>query len=332
MQVADERASAGPMGITHAPVQDSGATALITRVVLRPGSEKAFAAWHGRMATSPAVFPGFISTEVVPPGASGGPYWSIVQNFRSAAEMRAWRQSEAHGRLVEEAQLLTGDEGLPVAELQGVELKSEQTVTEVINTLVKPGQEEAYREWSARIHELEAQFPGYRGGLLQPPSSSKQAHWMTLVRFATAQELDNWLASKERQDLLREHEDIVERWESHRMATAFAGWFPMQTPDREAPDTLKQSLVVLLVLFPIVMGELRFLSPMLTGINSAAATFVGNAVSVALIAWPMMPIAIWFLNWWLSPKKGAASWIQPMGFVVMFVLYASELFALWHFL
>jgi antibiotic biosynthesis monooxygenase (ABM) superfamily enzyme len=48
-----------------------------------------------------------------------------------------------------------------------------------------------------------------------------------------------------------------------RLSNSFAGWFPSEGPDREPPTTLKQSMVVLLVLFPIVMEELRFLTPLL---------------------------------------------------------------------
>ncbi|MBV8056404.1 MAG: antibiotic biosynthesis monooxygenase [Deltaproteobacteria bacterium] len=311
-------------------MDQNNAAALITRIQVRPGIEEAFAAWHARMSTAPGNSPGFISAEIKAPAAQGDMQWSVVQHFRSAKEMRAWQCSQAHERLLTEIGAIAGNND--VREMESAQADSESTVTEVIATMVKPGSESAYREWAARIHAAEAQFPGYRGGFLQPPISDKQPYWTTLVRFASPEELDGWLNSSERKKLLGEHEGLVQSWDMHRLPSSFAGWFPEERNDREAATTLKQSMVVLLVLFPIVMGELRFLTPVLRGLPSAPATFVGNAISVGLIGWPFMPIAIAFLNWWLSPEKGSGWWLQSAGYALLVGLYVAEIAALWNLL
>jgi antibiotic biosynthesis monooxygenase (ABM) superfamily enzyme len=244
--------------------------------------------------------------------------------------MHAWQCSETHRRLLDEIGSIVGAAALREAE--GAELDSDSTVTEVISTVIKPGLEKAYREWAERIHAAEAQFPGYRGSFLQPPLSDKQPYWTTLVRFAAPQQLDDWLNSVERKQLLLEHETLVQSWTMHRLSSSFAGWFPDEDPDRESPNTVKQSMVVLLVLFPIVMAELRFLTPMLKGVPPALATFLGNSLSVGLIGWPFMPIAIRFLNWWLSPKKGSGTLLRGAGYMLVAVLYTAEIAALWHLL
>jgi uncharacterized protein len=46
-------------------------------------------------------------------------------------------------------------------------------------------------------------------------------------------------------------------------------------------------MLVELMLFPIVALEVRFLTPMLGGLNAAMATFIGNVISVFLLAWPI---------------------------------------------
>jgi antibiotic biosynthesis monooxygenase (ABM) superfamily enzyme len=311
-------------------MDDNEVAALVTRIQVQPGIEGAFATWHAQMSIAPASFPGFINSEIRAPAVEGESEWSVVQHFRSAKEMRAWRTSEAHRRLLDEISAISGRNGLH--ELESGETDSDSTVTEVIATVVKPGFGNAYRKWAARIHAAEAQFPGYRGGLLQPPISDKQSYWTTLVRFASPQELDSWLNSAEREKLLQEHEALVQSWTMHRLGTSFAGWFPGKDPDRESPTTLKQSMVVLLVLFPIVMAELRFLSPMLKGIPPAVATFVGNLLGVALIGWPFMPIAIALLSWWLSPQKDSGSLLRASGYVLIGALYAAEIAMLWNLL
>jgi len=304
--------------------------ALVTRIQLNAGLEKAFADWHAQMSTAPGIFPGFISAEVKAPASPGDTEWSVVQHFRSAKEMRAWQSSDMHGRLLREIGAVIGVDSL--REMESTESDCDSTVTEVVATVVKPGLENAYRQWAARIHAAEAQFPGYRGGLLQPSISNKQSYWTTLVRFATPRELDNWLNSTERRALLGEHEAMVQSWTMHRLPSAFAGWFPGKDPDREPATTPKQTMVVLLVLFPIVMAELRFLSPMLKGVPPAPATFLGNAISVWLIGWPFMPIAMIFLNWWLSPKTGSGWLLRASGYALLGVLYVAELAALWKLL
>ena len=70
-----------------------------------------------------------------------------------------------------------------------------------------------------------------------------------------------------------------------------------------------------MLLFPIVMLELRFLAPLTRGLNPVFATFIGNAISVSLLAWPVMPIANRALGWWLRPPRAMARPIAHMGTV-----------------
>jgi len=91
-------------------------------------------------------------------------------------------------------------------------------------------------------------------------------------------------------------------------------------------------MLVVLGLFPIVMVELHFLSPLLSGLHSAVSTFIGNVISVVLIAWLFMPLAISALNWWVLPAKESARWINPAGIALLVALYAIEIAAFWHLL
>jgi uncharacterized protein len=311
-------------------MDDNKAAALITRIQLRPEIENAFADWHAEMWTAPGNFPGFIGTEIKAPAIESDREWSVVQHFRTAGEMQDWQGSETYRRLLERLGAIAGSDRLH--EMESADLESDSTVTEVITAVVKRGSESAYREWASRIHAVESRFPGYRGGLFQPPVSDKQPCWTTLVRFATPQQLDSWLDSKDRKKLVAEQEDLVHSWSMHRLPTSFAGWFPGQDADREPSTTLKQSMVVLLILFPIVMLEMRWLNPYLSGIPSAVGIFIGNVLSVALIGWAFMPIAIVLLNWWLSPKKGTGPWPRVAGYTLLGVLYVAEIAALWNLL
>lgn len=89
-------------------------------------------------------------------------------------------------------------------------------------------------------------------------------------------------------------------------------------------------MLVLLILFPIVMLEIKFLNPHLASLNRAFATFIGNAISVMLITWPMLPIVIPLLRWWLNPR-GEGKGIKTLGGVFLLIgLYLAEIILFWN--
>ena len=75
------------------------------------------------------------------------------------------------------------------------------------------------------------------------------------------------------------------------------------------------------------MLEIRFLSPWTAGLNPSLATFIGNAISVTFVSWPLMPLAIGLLGWWLAPKP---TWrITFLGIGCLCLLYLLEIVLLW---
>jgi uncharacterized protein len=65
-------------------------------------------------------------------------------------------------------------------------------------------------------------------------------------------------------------------------------------------------MVVLLTLFPVVMLELLYLSPLLQSLDLAIATFIGNLLSVAALTWLLVPRANRAFEWWLRPTSRVA--------------------------
>ncbi len=206
------------------------------------------------------------------------------------------------------------------------------SVTEVIVTQVSPDKEEAFQKWAAKIHHAEAKFPGFRGVYVQSPRQSKGHSWITLLQFDSTANLDRWLDSSERQEVLKESSDFITSLESHRMVSPYAGWFASIAQTGEIPSVWKQTMIVLLVLFPIVMFELKYLMPWIEGLNSSVGTFIGNAISVTLISFPMMPIAIVFLGWWLAPAGKNRLQKTILGTIMVLGLYLIEIVLFWRFL
>ncbi|MGE5259423.1 MAG: antibiotic biosynthesis monooxygenase, partial [Actinomycetota bacterium] len=186
------------------------------------------------------------------------------------------------------------------------------------------------RAWAERIQKLQATFPGYIGSFVQPPQHNETG-WTTVLRFDSAANLDRWLKSKQRAAMVEESEDMVAGFHAQRVDTSFPGWVPNDPATGKPPSIWKTAALVLLTLFPIVMMEIRFLNPHLRALNPALGTFIGNAVSVALTTWPLMPIAIWAFNAWLYPEN-KPRWLVLSMPAILVACYALEIALLWNLL
>jgi hypothetical protein len=66
-------------------------------------------------------------------------------------------------------------------------------------------------------------------------------------------------------------------------------------------------------------------------LNPAVGTFIGNALSVALTTWPLMPLAIWGFHAWLFPENQPRWLVQTMP-IALVLCYLIEIAVLWHLL
>lgn len=299
------------------------------RLKIRPEAKTAFVDWQAKLNAKIVGLPGFVSLEFLAPSRQYE-NWLIVQRFSDTSSAAAWQQSKAYLKLNEELKVLTvsGE----TQEDSTDELNIPGGVTEVIVAEVRPKNQQAYREWSAKIHQVEAQFPGFRGVYVQAPSQGQGHHWITLLQFDTMENLDRWLESSERKDILSESGPFITSLETHRVISPYAGWFASIARVGEVPSVWKQTMLVLLILFPIVMLELKYLSPLTNSLNLSLSTFIGNAISVTLISFPMMPIAIWCLGWWLSPGSKNRLKRTILGTVLVCGLYLLEIAIFWNLL
>ena len=292
-----------------------------------------FLEWNGRVADALLASPGFTSREVIPPQTEDIKEWVFITRFDSIEHLRAWRASDARNRLFEEVKPLLDGEFTELVGDTAAQYHLENSVTEVILEQVAPGKEAAYQEWSNRIQQAQAASSGYQGGYSQPPKTSG-AGWMTLMRFSSIDDLNRWMNSPARKALLEESKDLVAASYQHRVDTSFPGWVPIDPTSGQAPPNWKVTMLVLLGLYPIVCLEILFLMKRLgqLGLKSALAGFVGNAISVTLVAYITMPYLVRWLNWWLLPKPGAPKNVHWKGTLLVFALYALSVAIFWKFM
>ncbi len=314
------------------PLMSTPAVFLATFKV-SPGHQDAFAAWQGRHNTIVSKFPGYISGDVMPPTKPGDNEWTIILNFESSDLLLKWQKSGERARLI--ADVLPLVEGGNLGEMMPEDNSASQpdtNVTQVILSKIKPGMEDSYREWSVRIQQAQAQYPGYRGTYIQPPASGEAGNWTTMLRYDTSAHLENWLAAPERAELLRESKAYIENEELMRLRTSFPGWVPISPITGKGPPDWKTAILVMLGLYPIVVLEIRFLSPHLTSLNPALATFIGNVGSVAATSFITMPLFVRSFGWWLFTGENSSKSRGPIGVALLIALFAIEIALLWRIL
>ena len=297
----------------------------VSAVQVRQGEEGAFAGWLTELNKTIATFPGYVSAVVIPPVPPAQSDWVMVQRFQTIEELRAWLDSDARRSLLDKSASLLVDEGTTnVIQGTNMELSPQDMVTEIITVSVKPGMEEAYHDWVERIRQVEAKFPGYQGLQLQPPIPGLQDHWVSMLRFDTAEHLNAWLKSDARRMALEEVEPFIERREQ-QVASAFSGWFTFGDAPGQVPPSWKQSMIVLLTLYPIVMLEQMFLNPLLHSLDMAEAIFIGNLLSVAATGFLLIPLALRAFQWWLLPRPNDFPRVEAAGIALIVGLYALSI-------
>ena len=275
-----------------------------------------------------ARFPGFWSGEMIPPTGAQETEWKLVQRFATVAEASAWKDSEIRRQLLSE--LSSGSESANIGVKEEITQVGNSEVLTSIVTDVRPGLEDEYFAWEARIQSAQAKFPGYRGLYLQPPTPGRPPQWATLLRFDAPASLESWFACDERKRLLAEAEKFVKTKHIRTVSTSFPGWFPVDEATGNPPPNWKTAMLVLLGLFPVVMLELRYLNPLLSGVTMPLKSFIDMVGSVAATTFVTMPVLISSFKWWLLPGRDHPHTTNARGTALMILLFILEIALFWN--
>ncbi|RYG47740.1 hypothetical protein EON79_06530 [bacterium] len=299
-------------------------TKLVTEFRLKAGSEAAFADWLPSYVAALEAAPGFLGRETASPIA-GDDAWSFVVDFQSREAMRGWKESAVRGQRIDAVRPLLQPDGF--AEVSSHEVGSAfgaNSVTEVILDRVQPGQEPAYRDWSSRVQQAQVKFEGYQGGYTQRTSEDGLG-WMTIMRFVSPDDLHRWMRSPERTALMAEGKGLVTESYQHQVDSSFPGWTPSDPDTGEAPPNWKTTMLVLLGLYPIVGLEIAYLMQTMAGLPHSLSGFIGNAISVVLVAFGTMPFLVRWMGWWLFPKSDSRQSVTLRGTALIVCLYIIEI-------
>lgn len=179
-------------------------------------------------------------------------------------------------------------------------------VTVVITRRVRPGREQEYEAWLARLQADARDLPGYLGVTTQRPAPGALREYVSVVRFASLADLRAFERSELRSRRLNEVADLVEADAVWRTLTGLEFWFT-PPPGTVVPQPSRERMALLMigVVFTLVLG-LGTLVNWLTGMLPFPLPYpVRLLLTIA--------IEVLFMTYWLMPRltRHLARWIYP---------------------
>lgn len=161
---------------------------------------------------------------------------------------------------------------------------------------------EGFLEWQRQTCRVAEDFAGYCGTDLFPPTEPSE-EWVALVHFEDDEALNRWLESPERARRVEALRSMVGDFELKTLSGGFGAWFVRgERSADEAPPSWKMVLTVLLGLFPTVMLLTIFVGPLTAPLGLSASMLIGNALSVSILQWAVMPLLTKWLDPWLRTR------------------------------
>ena len=301
--------------------QDAAGASVVTHYQVKPEAHEAFARAKGDVSRGLSGTPDYDGYETY--ADATGSQQTVVRRFHSAAAAHAWLDSPAHADTEGTIAPLCSSPAVSNVLITGTGTDT-AGASLVSTTLVKSGQDGWFAEWQGRMGAAQQQFPGYVGQRVQAPIPGVNPDWVSIIAFDTEEHLRHWSDSPERKALVAESTPHIERFAVRPANSAFESWFASSERGVKPPPGWKLSAIVLLVLYPIVMLEVFTLNHILKaiGVETALSIFIGNAISVAITGFLLIPWASKLLNWWLVPPESSAAKRTAIGAGLVIGLYA----------
>lgn len=182
-----------------------------------------------------------------------------------------------------------------------------------------------FMEWQRGVTGAAEGFAGYRGTDVYPPADNLRDEWVVVIHFDEEKSLQGWLDSPVRAQWVERLQAQVGNFELKALPGGFACWFAglAEGSDRTPPPSWKMALTVLLGLYPTVMVLTLFPGPYTEPLGLALAMLIGNALSVSILQWAVMPALNSLLAPWLNANSEQQRTSSVGGLFLILVLLAG---------
>lgn len=305
----------------------AGAVELVIQSRIGDDGAQVYNAWQARVGQILESQPGFLGQQVFAPNPPAQDDWIVIQRFASVAEARAWMGSARLAEALAEVQhLFVGkDDVFLRTEVAAKALE----VSALISCRVNPEHEADFLAWEHEMFKAEASAPGFVGHRLNRPVPGLQENWVIVLTFDSATNLDRWLESPRRAELLEAGSHYQSDLQIRKGAYGFGFWFRDEQAAAIPPMVVfKNNLLVLLVLYPIVyLWGLMVGGPILDrlGVPFWLALFIGNLFSTQITGWWAVPWVFGKFTEWLKPDCSSDQ--NARGFAMVLLGFALSMAA-----
>jgi antibiotic biosynthesis monooxygenase (ABM) superfamily enzyme len=175
------------------------------------------------------------------------------------------------------------------------------TVTILFRRRVRPGREAEYEQWLAELQEASRNAAGYVGvETVRPAEGSPVSEYVSIVRFASYDDLRAWEASRIRDEwLARLPPSVVDGDAEIRRLDGLEFWF---RPPGGVPVAVPSPHKMILVILPIVVAIASATGPLLRQLfgemNPFARLVISATIQVVLMTYLIMPrVTRWLAAW-----------------------------------
>jgi uncharacterized protein len=165
-------------------------------------------------------------------------------------------------------------------------------------------------------------FAGYQGTDVYPPADPKGSEWVVVIHFADTDSLQRWLNAPVRTEWVKKVRREVGDFRLETLPTGFGSWFLGRNTDADAelPPGWKMVVIVLLGLYPTVLLLTLTIGKFMDPLGLAVAMLIGNALSVSILQYAVMPILTRAFGPWLHANAAAQRWTSAAGLGLILLL------------
>lgn len=128
-------------------------------------------------------------------------------------------------------------------------------------------------------------------------------------------------------DIVSSNQKVIKhlfRKSLHRIKGNFSGWFAKQGAEQMVPSAWRQTFIVILAVFPVVIIYNSFFSSFLKGHNEILVTFISCVITISFASWPIIPACMNIFDWWLFPEQEMSTCRILRDIVIMLIIFSGE--------
>jgi len=185
-----------------------------------------------------------------------------------------------------------------------------------------------FLDWQRGVTGAMEAFGGHQGTEVYPPPGGRGGEWVVVIGFDDEKSLQAWLDSPVRRQWVEKLQAKIGAFDLKVVPGGFGPWFAGCLDGSATPTpSWKMALIVLLGLYPTVMLLTLFPGPYVQPLGLALAMLIGNALSVCLLQWAVMPVLSRLCVPWLAANEGRQWAFSVAGGVAVLALLAGLAFS-----